>query len=151
MPLPPRKRDRRNIRFLFFAVAFVALAISVWQVVSLTHLLRRAQHATGHVVARVGDRGASESGAHPDIEFQDRNGRTVRYNQNGMGSRRVGTAISILYDQADPAGTAVADSFWQLWLYVLLPFFMATGFGWGALWGDVYSNLDPYLAAGPRS
>ena len=150
MPLPPRKRDRPLIRATFFTIGFVSLAIGIWQLTRTVRFLHRAIHTTGHAVARVGDPTATEAGAHPDIVFTDRNGAAVRYNQNGMGSRRVGTPIPVLYDPAAPAETAVADAFWQLWYPVLLPFWFGIGFTAGALWADVYSNLDPYLAKPKR-
>ncbi|WP_419804125.1 DUF3592 domain-containing protein [Terriglobus sp.] len=141
-----RKRDRPFIRAVFLLVGVVALGIGVWQSVRLTHLLRHAIRTTGHAVARAGDPAATDSGAHPDIEFTDLTGKIIRYNQNGMGSRRVGTPIPVLYDPAAPADTAVANAFWQLWWPVLLPIWLGFGFTASGLWGEVYSNLDRYLS-----
>ena len=137
-----RRRDRPFIRAVLFVVAALALPIGIRQLTTTAHLLRHAVRTTGYAVARRGDPAATESGAHPDIEFRDGNGRPIHYNQNGMGSRRVGTPIPVLYDPADPAGTAVADTFWQIWPDVLFPFWIAIGFSSGALWGEVSTNWD---------
>lgn len=111
----------------------------------LAYLLRHGVRTIGHIGARIGDPTATESRAHPDIEFTDGTGAMVRYNQNGMGSRRVGTPIPVLYDPHAPADTAVANAFWQLWTPVLLALWLGFGFTAGALWGDIHTNLDPYL------
>ena len=144
MRLPSLKRDRLLIRTLFFLIGVVALGIGTRELVKTIQLVRHAVHTTGHAVARSNDPAITEAGAHPDIVFTDSNGATVRFNQNGMGSRRVGTPLPVIYDPADPAGTAVVDAFWQLWYPVLLPFWFGLGFTPALFWGEVYSNLDRF-------
>lgn len=106
-------------RRMFLVIGTVSLLIGLWQCYTTTRLVRHGITATGHVVGR-GPVGSS-SGAHPDVEFRTASGALVRYNQNGMGERPIGSPIRVLYDPVDPAGTAVADSFWQLWTLTLLP------------------------------
>jgi len=68
----------------------------------------------GHVVSSPGVVGET-SGAHPIVEFAGSGGGVVRYRQNGMGERPVGSAVPLLYDPAAPADTAIARSFWTRW------------------------------------
>ncbi|WP_442678112.1 hypothetical protein ACSBM8_11235 [Sphingomonas sp. ASY06-1R] len=112
---------------IFMLIGTIALIIGLWQSVETVRFLGRAVRTTGHVVLRPGETGPM-SGAHPTIEFPGPDGKPVRYDQNGMGGRKVGTPIPLLYDPAAPAATATASSFWQLWLPLLLPYWLAFGF-----------------------
>jgi hypothetical protein len=75
---------------------------------------RRAVSAVGRVVPAPGAVGTT-SGAHPVVEFPVPGHPPVRYRQDGMGERPIGSPVPLLYDAADPAGTAIARSFWTRW------------------------------------
>ncbi len=112
---------------IFLLAGVVALAIGVWQGYSTARFKQRALTATGRVL---GDNGASsgEFSAHPGIEFRTATGALVRYRQNGMGGRPVGATMPVLYDPADPAGTAVVSGFWTLWFPAVGPLLMGALF-----------------------
>lgn len=111
---------------IFMLAGAVALAIGVWQGVQTWRFLARAVPATGHVVAAPGQVGPMAS-AHPTLEFAGPGGIVVRYRQNGMGARPVGTPVDLLYDPAAPADTAVVRGFWTQWFPVLGPILLGLG------------------------
>ena len=114
-------------RALSIVIGVGALLVGTWQTIETVRFLHRAVNATGRVVLAPGETG-DMAGAHPTIEFIGPGGKPVRYAQNGMGGRKVGTRIPLLYDPAAPATTATATSFWQFWFPLLLPFWLALGF-----------------------
>ena len=111
---------------LFLIVGLVAVGIGLWQGWTTTRFVARAAVATGHVASDPETPGMSS--AHPAVEFRTAAGALVTYRQNGMGARPVGTPVPLLYDPADPAGTAVANGFWQLWFPVLGPLLLGSAF-----------------------
>ena len=111
---------------VFILAGAIALGIGVWQGVQTWRFVSRAAPATGHVVAAPGQVGPMAS-AHPTVEFAGPNGAIVRYRQDGMGARPVGTPLELLYDPAAPAETAVVRGFWTQWFPVVGP--MALGLG----------------------
>ena len=123
----PKPAGARRGAAIFMLIGAAALVVGVWQGIQMARFLHRAVGTTGHVVRSPGETGEM-AGAHPMIEFTGPGGMPVRYRQNSMGSRKVGTPVPLLYDPAAPAGTAVARSFWQLWLPLILPFWLGVGF-----------------------
>ena len=111
---------------LFLIIGLVAIGIGLWQGWSTVQMMHRSVTTTGHVVASPGTPGRSS--AHPLVEFATTNGTIVRYRQNGMGERPVGDAVPLLYDPADPKGTAIARGFWQLWFSTLAPLLLGCAF-----------------------
>ena len=122
------KGGSRTARAMALIVGMIALAIGLVQSWSAIRLARTGAHAAGRVIVERPDPGETWSPAHPTIEFRTATGALVRYSQNGMGARRIGTKVDVLYDPAAPAGTAVVNSFWQLWLPPMLPLYLGIGF-----------------------
>lgn len=120
-----RDRNSKVGSALFLIVGLIAIAIGLWQGWTRVQILQRATATTGHVVAGAGTPGRSS--AHPFIEFRTKTGTVVRYRQNGMGALPVGTPVPLLYQLADPAGTAVARGFWQFWFPALAPLLLGCG------------------------
>ena len=113
---------------VFIAIGVVALIVGAWQGVALRQFLARAVPVTGHVVAVPGEESATMSGAHPMVEFARAGGGVVRYRQNGMGARPIGTPVDLLYDPAAPADTAVVRGFWTLWFPIVAPLVLGLAF-----------------------
>lgn len=112
---------------LFITVGIFALLIGAWQGVQAMRFAARAVAATGHVVAVPGQESPTMSSAHPMIEFPVGDA-IMRYRQDGMGSRPIGTAVDLLYDPAAPAETAVVRGFWNQWFPVVAPIFLGLAF-----------------------
>lgn len=123
-----RKGGGKAGAMLFIVIGIVALAIGAWQGWTTMRFIGRAKEVTGIVVARVGDPPGRMSSAHPTVEFRDVTGATVRYRQNGMGSRPIGETMTLLYDPVAPADTAVTRGFWTLWFPVLGPLLLGLAF-----------------------
>ncbi|WP_174279463.1 DUF3592 domain-containing protein [Sphingomonas bacterium] len=104
---------------IFLLIGIATLLVGAWQGWTTARFVQRASTATGHVVTAT---------AHPAIEFRAAGGAVIRYRQNGMGARPVGTPVRLIYDPADPAGTATAGGFWQLWFPVLGPLLLGAAF-----------------------
>jgi len=81
--------------------------MQAWQTLSL---LTRGQRAHGVIV---------ENSGHPLIRFTTAGGATIRFVQNGGATGDPGSAMAVVYDPRDPAGTAHADTFFALWGDVL--------------------------------
>ncbi|UAJ08645.1 DUF3592 domain-containing protein [Polymorphobacter megasporae] len=119
---------RRIGAILFVGIGVAALAVGLWQGVQTERFVGRAVAATGHVVAVPGQESPTMSGAHPMVEFTAADGSIVRYRQDGMGARTIGTPVDLLYDPAAPADTAVVGGFWTLWFPVAGPIVLGLAF-----------------------
>ena len=85
----------------------VAAAVSAFQV---TRFMTGAVQAGGTVTR------LNAGGSHPQIEFHTRSGSTISYPQAGMiAGFHAGQAVRVLYDAADPSGTARVRGFGSLW------------------------------------
>jgi len=72
--------------------------------------LRTVQRAEGVVTA------LNSGGSHPQIGFQPAAGEFVSYPQGGfIFGFRPGDKVQVLYNPADPRGTAVIDSWGAVW------------------------------------
>jgi hypothetical protein len=118
---------------LLFGVGLVLLSVTVWQVDRTARFLSGATRTMGVVVA---------STPHPRISFSTPDGRSISFIQNGFISRPAGAAVPVAYEARDPAGTAVAATFWTLWgtaLWMLpagLGFTIFPLFGGFFVWGN---------------
>lgn len=121
---PNQTRDGKIGQALFLLAGVLALVIGVWQSISTTRFVRHAVETTGRVLADRGDVEKGQSAGHPAIEFRTGSGALVRYTQNGMGARPVGSTMRVLYDPAAPADTAVVPAFWTLWFPAVGPLVM---------------------------
>jgi len=65
--------------------------------------------------------GLNAGGSHPQIGFKTPAGARVSYPQGGLISGyRPGQPVRVLYDPANPDGTARVDAFGALWFDVLI-------------------------------
>ena len=98
-----------------------------WQSYQLVRFLQVARRTVGEVVAAPGQTGKF-SGAHPTLSFTGPDGRDIRYRQDGMGARPVGTRVPLLFDPADPIHTVVVQDFWTLWFPAIGPLVLGLAF-----------------------
>ncbi len=77
---------------------------------------RASRFIAGAVVADGAVTRLNAGGSHPQIAFRTRDGATVSYPQGGMiAGFRVGQAVRVYYDPADPSGSAMVRSFGSVW------------------------------------
>lgn len=112
---------------LFVMAGLAAMAVGLWQGAQAWRFAARGVAVTGQVVAAPGQVGDMAS-AHPTIEFIAVGGQRIRYRQNGMGPRAVGTPVALVYDPAAPAGTATVRGFWTQWFPALAPLALGLAF-----------------------
>jgi hypothetical protein len=128
---------------LMLILGFGVLTVDAWQSYRTVTFLHHATHVTGVI---------SDPTPHPRIRFTTPDRGTFEFVQNGFVSRPLGASVPVVYNSADPAGTAHAATFgaiWGpvLWLlpmglgFTLLPFF---GVRWqprGAhLWSRIFTS-----------
>ena len=89
------------------AILLIAGTISA---VRMRRLVAGATQEMGTVVR------LNAGGSHPEVAFRTVDGTIVSYPQGGMiVGCHVGQAVQVLYDHADPSGSARAHSFGSLW------------------------------------
>ena len=115
-------------RVLFLIIGACALLVAGWQGWRTMTFLASAQRAPGMIAPDVPGSNATQAGGHPMVEFHAADGRALRYRQNGFAPTRIGTPVTVLFQAADPVGTATLDGFLSLWTPMLLPLIMGLGF-----------------------
>ncbi|UAJ09548.1 DUF3592 domain-containing protein [Polymorphobacter megasporae] len=112
---------------MLLVIGITLLAFAAWQAWQVIEFNRQAISTTATVVADRGEEHDVMSEPHPLIEFATADGQTMRYNQNGMGSQRIGSHMPLRYLASDPRGTAIVATFWSTWSQVILPLIPAIG------------------------
>ncbi len=112
---------------LFLLVGVCTLIVAAYQGWRTISFLNSAERAQG-VTAPDTPGGHDTITGHPLVDFRTKDGRTLRYRQNGFGPSRVGVPVTVFYENRDPIGTARLGGFLGLWLPVLLPLAMGLGF-----------------------
>ena len=111
-------------------VGLLLLGLAAWRASATRSFVRTAAEAEGTVVA------LNAGGSHPQIRFATPDGQVVSYPQGGLiFGFRSGDTVRVLFDSANPTGTASIDSFGALWFAPLLlcslgVLFVATGAFW---------------------
>ena len=116
------------VRMLFVALGCLALAFAGWQGWRTAAHQHSALRAPGVIAPDSPGSIRTVTAAHPTITFTTRDGRLVRYVQDGIGSMQVGAAVTVFYQPGDPQGTATTGGWMTLWGPVLLPLIMGLGF-----------------------
>ena len=109
---------------LLWLVGWAVLAGGVLEGHWTEDFLRRADHVTGII---------ADPQYHPRIQFTTLQGTAVEFTQNGSVSRALGAAVPVGYLEADPSGSARADTLWANWSDVL-----------GLLWTGLGLTLFPF-------
>lgn len=98
------------LRGVLLLLGVALLTLAAWSAVDTAAFVARAQETIG-TVSRL-----NAGGSHPQIEFQTETGSAVGYPQGGMiAGFRTGQSVRVLYEAADPAGSARVATFGSLW------------------------------------
>ncbi len=98
------------LRGALLLLGLALLTLAAWSAVGTAAFVARAQGAIG-TVSRL-----NAGGSHPQIEFRTEAGSAVGYPQGGMiAGFRAGQSVRVLYEAADPAGSARVATFGSLW------------------------------------
>ena len=99
-----------TLRILVGLVGLGLLAASLLMALQTSRFVSTATRQDGTVTR------LNAGGSHPQISFATPDGTGVSYPQGGLiAGMSVGQAVQVLYDPADPAGSARLDSFGSLW------------------------------------
>ncbi len=99
-----------RLRVALLLLGLALLALAAWSASGTVAFAARAQAAVG-TVSRL-----DAGGSHPHIEFRTGAGSVVSYAQGGMiAGFRPGQSVRVLYDAADPAGSARVATVGGLW------------------------------------
>lgn len=100
----------RRLRPALLLLGLALSTLAVWSALGTAAFVARAQVSTG-TVSRL-----DAGGFHPRIEFRTGAGSVVGYAQGGMIARfRPGQTVRVLYEAADPAGSARVATAGGLW------------------------------------
>ena len=99
-------RDAPTI--LLMVVGAGLLCFTGWRVFSVQELLAHGARATGAMLP---------TGSHWRIGFTSASGAAIEFPPGfSIVSRPPGTQLPVVYDPADPAGTAMLDDLWNRWI-----------------------------------
>ena len=120
-------RDNRMLRRLkIFVFTFVGAALMIGALcwgASTRRFVARAVSAPGVVVK------LNAGGSHPEVRFTTAAGEVVDYAQGGMiWGYRAGDQVEVLYEPANPAGSAVLNRPGALWGFVAMDFLLGASF-----------------------
>ena len=126
---------------LWFGIAGVlgigALAIALWLAAGVRSFVLTAQRAPGTVVA------LNAGGSHPQISFTTRTGQTIAYPQGGLiFGYRQDDAVEVLYDPANPQGSATISAIGAVWSAPLIAGLVGAVFVGTALFGLLSTSND---------
>ena len=94
---------------------------------SATAAWRTSRFVADSVVADGRVSALRAGGSHPQIEFTTAAGERISYPQNGLVfGARVGEAVRVRYDPAEPRTSASLDRFGALWTVPLTLLFVST-------------------------
>ena len=119
IPQPKAAPPWNAATVLLWLVGWAVLAGAALEGHWTAKFLSRADHVTGSI---------ADPQPHPRIRFTTLEGRAVEFTQNGSVSRALGAAVPAAYLEADPAGSARADTFSANWSDVLGLLWIGMGF-----------------------
>jgi hypothetical protein len=120
---------------VFTAVGMGMLVGSLFALADTRGFISRAVEAEGQVIALDRSRSSSRSGSssttyRPVVEFTSGTGKRIEFTSSvgsNPPSHRVGEAVTVLYNPADPYSARI-KSFFQLWFGFLIVFFLGLVF-----------------------
>lgn len=96
-------------------VCVVMSMIAIRGLVETRALVSISLRTDGTVIA------LNAGGSHPQISFMTGNGELISYPQGGLiFGFRPGDKVKVLFDPADPIGTATIDAFGAVWFVPLI-------------------------------
>lgn len=100
---------------MFMGIGLLLLALCVHTAMATRSFIRTATRAEGTVTRLIA------GGSHPEIEFSTGEHKKILYSQGGLiFGFRPGDRVKVLFDAANPSGTATIDAVGALWFTTLV-------------------------------
>lgn len=116
---------------VFMGIGLLLLAFCIHTAMATRSFIRTATRAEGTVTRLIA------GGSHPEIEFSTAENQKISYSQGGLiFGFRPGDRVNVMFDAANPLGTATIDTVGALWFTTLISSalgamcFIAGAFAW---------------------
>lgn len=118
------------------------------------YLLRHSFRAQGEVVANTASAPAAAEAGYVEVEFQTKDGQTIRLRSTVSGTRPVewapGKTVEVIYDRSHPKDGQIAE-FTQTWRDAIGPWAAGLAFFlFGVLAFTIVSKIDRDLGSAPK-